>query len=501
MEETTQPSETPTRKPPIRRRRAAVRSDAPPGEAVRWDALPSREGVRSGPPPHGEALPPEAGCGPGATPAPEPEPEPEPALRDQTHEIFEERTPLATVWLRVEDDALLGGRAGRVALAPGAELVLGSGPAAQVCFQDATVSGRHCRVVHRGVSVEVTDLGSRNGVRVGGVRVQRASLAPGGCFEVGRTTVRIDAARVVPTTEEGPPLRRLVGRSRPMRQLAAEVRKVAALRLPVLIRGESGTGKDLVAQAIHEESARAGRPFVVLNAAAVVRELAESELFGHRRGAFTGALRDRRGAFQEAHGGTLFLDEIAALSLEVQAKLLRVVEEGAVRPLGGESSVAVDVRLLVATCEPLEALIADRLFRPDLYERLAVCRVQVPALRERAEDVPLLARHLLDASEIGACDISPGAMAALRAHRWPGNVRELRNVLVQAALRASGGRVLPEHVTAVLADRAPPLRRRVTAVDALRVYEQVGGNISAAARRAEVPRSTMRDLLRASRII
>ena len=440
-------------------------------------------------------------CDTPTPPCDTPTPEGAAPLRHVTYEIVEERTPLATVWLRVEDGALEGVRAGRVPLAPGAELVLGSGPAADVHLRDATVSGRHCRAVHRGGWVEVTDLGSRNGVRVGGVRVQRASLDPGGCFELGRSTVRVDAARVVPSTEEGPPLRLLVGRSRPMRQLAASVRKVARLRLPVLIRGESGTGKDLVARAIHEESARAGRPFVALNAAAVVRELAESELFGHRRGAFTGALRERRGAFQEANGGTLFLDEIAALSVEVQAKLLRAVEEGVVRPLGGEATVPVDVRLLVATCEPLEALIADRLFRPDLYERLAVCRVQVPALRERAEDIPLLTRHLLDASEIGACELSPGALAALRAHRWPGNVRELRNVLVQAALRVSGGRVLPEDITAVLAERAPPLRRRVTPVDALRVYEQVGGNISAAARRAEVPRSTMRDLLRAARVI
>ncbi len=424
------------------------------------------------------------------------------ALRDPTCEIPEGRTPLATIWLRIEDaGSEEGGRAPRIALAPGGELVVGAAPGAGARLLDPTVSGRHCRVVHRGAEVEVTDLGSRNGVRVGGVRVQRASILPGGCFEVGRSMVRIDAARMIPPVEEGPPLRHVVGRSMPMAQLAAAVRKVAPLKLPVLIRGESGTGKDLVARAIHEESPRRGGPFVVLNAAAVVRELAESELFGHKRGAFTGALRDRRGAFQEAHGGTLFLDEIASLSIEVQAKLLRAVEEGVVRPLGGEAIVGVDVRLVVATCEPLEALVADRLFRPDLYERLAVCRVSVPPLRDRAEDIPLLARHLLDASEIGRWELSSGALAALRAHPWPGNVRELRNVLVQAALRASGGPVLPEHVAAVLADKAPPLRRKVTAVDALRVYEQVGGNISAAARRAEVPRSTMRDLLRAARVI
>ncbi|AUX43135.1 sigma-54 dependent transcriptional regulator [Sorangium cellulosum] len=420
-----------------------------------------------------------------------------PALRDVTHELFDDCEALATVWLRCEHGPAGAGAPARVAVPPGAELVLGSAQGADVRLDDAAVSARHCRVAHRGTSIEVTDLDSRNGVRVGGVRVRQAALVPGGCFEIGRTAVVIEAARKVAMAEEGPPLPLLVGRSRPMLQLAAAVRRVASLQLPVLLRGESGTGKDLVARAIHQESARAGRPFVVLNAATIPRELAESELFGHRRGAFTGALRERRGAFLEANHGTLFLDEIASLSLEVQAKLLRVVEEGMVRPLGAEGPIQINVRLIVATCEPLETLVLDRQFRGDLYERLAVCRIQLPALRERPDDIPLLAEHILANSEIGLRPLSPGALAALRAHRWQGNVRELRNVLIQAALRTNG-RVLPEHVTAVFAEREPPLRRKITPADALRAFEEVGGNISAAARLAEIPRSTMRDLLRAA---
>lgn len=423
------------------------------------------------------------------------------ALRDPTLELSDDGAPLATVWLRVEDGSDEGALFIRASLAPGAELILGSRIDADVRIRDATVSGRHCLAAHRGDAVEIIDLGSRNGVRVGGVRVQRARVQPGASFEIGNSVVRLFTPRLIAQIEEAPPLKQLVGRSRVMRQLAAAVRRAAPLRLPVLLRGESGTGKDLVARAIHEESERAGGPFVALNCGAIARELAESELFGHRRGAFTGALRDRRGAFQAASGGTLFLDEIATLSLELQAKLLRVVEEAAVRPLGTDAAVDVDVRLVVATCEPLEALVAERLFRADLYERLAVCRVLVPPLRERDDDIPLLARHLLAASELGACDLSPGALAALRAHHWPGNVRELRNVLVQAALLANGERVMPEHVLTVLAERAPPLRRRMSPADALRVFEEVGGNISAAARRAEVPRTTMRDLLRAARVL
>lgn len=421
-----------------------------------------------------------------------------PPIRDITHELADDREPLATVWLRIEARTSEAGASMRVALLPGASLTLGSAASSDVQIRDATVSARHCSVAHRGASVEVTDLDSRNGVRIGGVRVRQAMLVPGGCFELGHTLAWVEAPRKGLSVEEGPPLPQLIGRSRPMRQLAAAVRRVAPLQLPVLLRGESGTGKDLVARAIHAESSRADRPFVVLNAATIQRELAESELFGHLRGAFTGALRDRKGAFLEAHHGTLFLDEIASLSLEVQAKLLRVVEEGVIRPLGSEGTTPVNVRLIAATCEPLEALVAERRFRADLYERLAVCRIHLPPLRERAEDIPLLAEHLLASSELGARELSPGALAALRAHRWQGNVRELRNVLVQAALRADG-RVLPEHVNAVLADRAPPPRRRVTPADALRVFEEVGGNISAAARLAEIPRSTMRDLLRAAK--
>jgi DNA-binding NtrC family response regulator len=415
-------------------------------------------------------------------------------MGDPTVELPAGDPALPQVWLRVEDGGVTA--AVFVPLSPGEELVVGSSPSADVRLADSTVSARHCRVSHAGASIDVVDLGSRNGVRIGGLRVERASLVVGSSFELGRTALHIELGS--PPAVEGPPLDQLVGRSRPMRRLAAAVRRAAPLRLPVLLRGESGTGKDLVARAIHEESARRGRPFVALNAATITRELAESELFGHARGAFTGAVRERRGAFREANHGTLFLDEIAALPLDVQAKLLRVVEESVVRPLGAEVSQAVDVRLIAATCEPLEVMVAERSFRADLYERLAVCVIPVPPLRDRPEDIPLLARHLMAVSELGDRELAAGALAVLRAQRWPGNVRELRNVIVQAAVRADGP-ILADHVTAVLAERAAAVRRRISPDDARRLYEQAGGNMSAAARTAAVPRSTMRDLLKAAR--
>lgn len=388
------------------------------------------------------------------------------------------------------------GRRSSTTLEPFASLVLGTGVGADVRLTDPTVSQRHCRLIHTGSWIEAVDLGSKNGISVAGARVPRAQLCVGSQLDLGRTQVRLEAPPG--TAEERPsPLAGVIGDSDPMRRVAAAVRRMARLRLPVLVRGETGTGKDLVARAVHDESRRARGPFVVLNAAAISRELAESELFGHRRGAFTGAVRERKGAFREADGGTLFLDEIASLPLALQAKLLRAVEEGAVRPLGGESSVPVDVRLVAATCEPLEAMVALRQFRGDLYERLAVCVLQVPPLRARTEDLASLAKHLLCASELGGRELSRGALSVLRGHAWPGNVRELRNVLVQAALR-SGGRIEARDIDAILGERVHASRRRLTPSDALRVFEDVGGNVSAAARRAELPRSTMRDLLRAA---
>ncbi len=419
------------------------------------------------------------------------------ADRDETQSLPDDGAIVGPVWLTIVVDAAARPRS--VPLAPGAEIVLGKARedgASVVRIDDGAISARHCRVRHTGEAIVVEDLGSRNGVRVSGARVPRATLELGGAFEIGHTVVRIEPSARGGEPDRDRPLDGLIGASIVMRRLASSVRKIAALRLPVLLRGESGTGKDLVARAVHDESPRKGRPFVAINAATISRELAESELFGHQRGAFTGAVRDRKGAFREASGGTLFLDEIASLSLEVQAKLLRVVEEGMVRPLGAEASVPVDVRLVVATCEPLERMVKERLFRADLYERIAVCVVQVPALRERPEDIPALARHLLKTSELGARELSPGALGVLRAQTWTGNVRELRNVTVQAALRA-GGRVQAEHVIEAIAERCPA-RRRLEPDDAARIFAETGNNQSAAARRAGVPRSTMRDLLRAA---
>jgi two-component system nitrogen regulation response regulator NtrX len=237
----------------------------------------------------------------------------------------------------------------------------------------------------------------------------------------------------------------MVGASAGMRRVFEQARKVAETDLTVLVRGESGTGKELVAQALHEGSPRARRPFVAVNCAAISRELVESELFGHEKGAFTGASARRVGRFESADGGTLFLDEIGDMPLETQAKVLRVLQEQAFERVGGNKTVKTDVRVVAATHRDLEAEVARGRYRADLYYRLRVIEIIVPPLRERIEDLPALVARFLEqlAARLGRepKPVSEGALARLARHGWPGNVRELRNVVEQAAVLAPGDRI------------------------------------------------------------
>ncbi len=234
----------------------------------------------------------------------------------------------------------------------------------------------------------------------------------------------------------------LIGSSAAMQQLQATIRKVAGSDVTVLITGESGTGKELVARALHYEGDRAGRPFVPVNCGALVDALLESELFGHVRGAFTGAEQAKRGLFLAASGGTLFLDEIGELPLELQPKLLRALQDGEIKPVGGTESSRVDVRLIAATNRDLRAAVAEHSFRQDLYYRLNVITIEVPPLRERAEDVAALAEHFAAAAALRAkrCrpELADDAKQWLTAQPWPGNVRELENIIERAVVLASG---------------------------------------------------------------
>jgi len=254
--------------------------------------------------------------------------------------------------------------------------------------------------------------------------------------------------------------RALVGDSEPMRRLREKVAKLARSQAPVYIAGESGTGKELVARLIHEQGARAGQPFVPVNCGAIPQELIESELFGHRKGSFTGAVADKAGLFQAANGGTLFLDEVAELPTHLQVKLLRAIQEKRVRRVGAENEEAIDVRILSATHKDLSALVAEGGFRQDLFYRINVIELRVPPLRERTDDIPALAGHILErvAAEMGVAPpaLTAGALEALRGHPFPGNVRELENILERALTLSEGGAIQAEDLQLPAAAAAAP---------------------------------------------
>ncbi|MEK7384388.1 MAG: sigma 54-interacting transcriptional regulator [Elusimicrobiota bacterium] len=288
----------------------------------------------------------------------------------------------------------------------------------------------------------------------------------------------------------------MVGGSAELRAVRRAVLAFAALPVPVLVTGESGTGKELVARALHDHSPRRARPFVALNAAALPAALIASELFGHERGAFTGATHRHRGVFEQADGGTLFLDEVADLAPDLQAWLLRVLETGEVRPLGGERTRQVDARVIAATHVELEPAVAAGRFRADLYWRLVVLRVHVPPLRERPEDIVPMARHLLAGLPLDEPRrLDDGALQVLILHDWLGNVRELRAVLLRAAARAGTTTLTAADIVNAIGRRLAMPERPENDVQAALLA--TGGNVAKAARMLDVPRTTLRDRLRA----
>jgi DNA-binding NtrC family response regulator len=334
---------------------------------------------------------------------------------------------------------------------------IGTSPDCEVPLDDAYVSGTHALLWVDGGETLVKDAGSRNGTLVNGTKVREATLRPGDVLKIGSSEFNLRVAddasspmkRDVPSNA---PAHGLVGDSPAMEKLRALLQRVASAPAPVLIMGSTGTGKEVVARAVHSASPRAAKPFVALNCGALSRSLIESELFGHEQGAFTGATRRKLGAFELAKGGTLFLDEIGELPLELQPQLLRVLENGEIRRVGGSESLSVDVRVVAATNRDLEAEVREGRFREDLFHRLHVLGLTLPSLTARSEDVPVLARHFIrefaPAGEVPALDDT--ALAKLRAHNWPGNVRELRNVIQRAVLMRAGDELSQDDITFTL---------------------------------------------------
>ncbi len=416
--------------------------------------------------------------------------------------------PVRTVVAAVSDGpnrgALWEGERGTIGTAQDNTLVL----------SDETVSRYHLRLAALPDGIRVSDLGSTNGTFLGDVRVQECVVPPGTSLRLGRTNVVVRSG--LPSTVElygDDHLGALRGQTQAMRRLMSQVRRAAQSNVAVLLVGESGTGKELLARAVHDQSPRAAKPFVTIDCGAVTPTLIASELFGHEKGAFTGAMQTKAGAFEHADGGTIFLDEVGELPAELQATLLGALERRRFCRVGGRKEISVDVRIVAATNRDLRAEVNSGVFRLDLYYRLAVVTLEVPPLRERTQDIPLLAEHFAreEGSQAAIDQLIPKeTMARLMRHRWPGNVRELKNY-VQATV-AMGEPM--ELVDTDASEGLDDLRRGLSRFTSLaygqaraallqefeRQYlEQLmarnHGNVAQAAREAEMARSHLNDLL------
>jgi DNA-binding NtrC family response regulator len=385
---------------------------------------------------------------------------------------------------------------------------LGSASSNDVVLTDSTVSRRHAEVRITNQGLLVRDLGSTNGTFCNDIRVVEAFLRPDMTCALGKTKVRVARQFEKRHYKIGQERRLgyLVGASAPMRELYGLLQAVAPSTTTVLINGESGSGKEVVARTLHDLAGRQG-PLVVFDASVTDPEMVRNDLFGHVKGAFTGAAGTRDGAFRRAHGGTLFIDEIGELPLDLQPRLLRALESREVVPVGSDQPVKVDVRVIAATHRDLEAMVRDGTFRADLFYRLSVITVPVPALREVKEDIPLLASHFIE--QLGLRRrLSDRALGALSNYHWPGNVRELRNVLERAAVLCDEDLIEPEHLR-LLNDKPPAEAASVgedspTPTDSptrlqdveRRLIEQAlrnsGNNKSAAARELGISLSTLK---------
>jgi transcriptional regulator with PAS, ATPase and Fis domain len=381
---------------------------------------------------------------------------------------------------------------------------IGKDPEADVCLEDPHVSRRHAEIRRTREGVFLRDLESRNGTQVDGIAVDGARLESGVTITLGTTALRFETASAWSERElpADAPTRfgAAFGKSDTIRRVFALLARIAPSDLTVTILGETGTGKDVIARAIHDTSPRRSKPFGVFDCGAVAATLIESELFGHEKGAFTGAISDHPGAFERVNGGTLFLDEIGELALDLQPRLLRVLEQRRIARVGSVEDRPIDVRIVAATNRNLEAEVAAGRFREDLYFRLSPAVVLLPPLRDRPGDLPDLVVAFAEQVRPGL-QVSRDAVAVLASHDWPGNVRELRNVIEGAAAVSNAKVIEPKDL--ILFQK----RRRVPTLEGLplggrtlesieraairKTLEQVGGNKTKAAQALGIAPSTL----------
>jgi DNA-binding NtrC family response regulator len=396
--------------------------------------------------------------------------------------------------------------------------LIGTSSSCALRLTDREVSRRHASAEIAGAELRLTDVGSTNGTRVGPLRIESALLVGGELVHVGSTVIRVE--RIDPGTVDVPDaigFGPLLGASLAMRRLYPTLERLARAAVPVIVEGETGTGKEVAAEALHEASPRRGGPFVVFDCTTVAPNLVESELFGHEKGAFTGATSARRGVFEQAHGGTLLIDEIGDLDLALQPKLLRCIERSEIRRVGGDQPIRVDVRVIAATRRDLDRAVQEGRFRDDLFHRLAIGRVELPPLRKRTGDIARLASHFWKV--LGGADPQALAEALPRweGDPWPGNVRELRNAVARlialgevAAHSDSEARKTPapdagDFIDAVVASQPPLPVGRLRVVEEYerryiaRVLEQHGGNVARAAAASGIARRYFQILKRGRR--
>lgn len=411
---------------------------------------------------------------------------------------------------------------------------VGRSSVADITLSDNSVSGTHFELRAEEEGFLLRDVGSTNGTVLGGCRVKEVFLAPNVTFRAGNTTFKLQPSNEVVEIPLSPDehFHGVIGRSVAMREVFATLEKVAPSELTCLIEGDTGTGKERIARAIHDASRRSNKPYVVLDCSSIPKDLMESYVFGHEKGAFTGAVSQHKGAFEQANGGTLFMDEIGELDVTLQPKLLRVLENREFKRVGGTSTIRSDVRVIAATNRDIREMVNDGSFREDLYFRLSVITIHLPPLAARRDDIPLLVDTFIDEvtskrPELTKPRMTADAMDVLMSHSWPGNVRELHNVIERAASLCSDNTIdrTDLHLSGSISSGAPAVQSMVLPSDPdhsrinvdltipykeakqkildqfefdylSRLIEEFDGNISQASKSAGLTRYHLRELLK-----